>query len=57
MIHVSATFGAQSQAKKGYNYSEVFGRIWVSKMRRAGFLSNGNESDGESEVEIDKRLE
>lgn len=34
----SADFGARSRAKKGYDYSEVFGRICVSKMRRIGFL-------------------
>ena len=56
VVHNSATFGARSQAKKGYNYSEVFGRIWFSKIRRIGFLSDGNESDGESEVEAPKKL-
>ncbi|TVY91424.1 hypothetical protein LAWI1_G003013 [Lachnellula willkommii] len=52
----SADFGARSQAKKGYDYSEVFGRIWVSKMRRIGFLSDGKISDGESEVQVPTML-
>lgn len=56
MVHNSATFGARSQAKKGYNYGEVFGRIWLSKLRRIGFLSDGNESNGESEIEPSKKL-
>ncbi|KUJ23688.1 uncharacterized protein LY89DRAFT_679029 [Mollisia scopiformis] len=51
MVHNSATFGARSQAKRGLNYGEVFGRIWYSKLRRIGFLSDGYESDGEGEVE------
>ena len=50
MVHNSAFFGARSQAKKGYNYSEVFGRIWLSKLRRIGFLTDGYESNGGSEV-------
>jgi len=56
MIHASATFGARSQAKKGYTYGEVFGRIWFSKLRRLGFLSDGNESDGESDVEAPRKV-
>ncbi|TVY80772.1 hypothetical protein LSUE1_G007034 [Lachnellula suecica] len=52
MIYNSARFGARTQAKKGYDYGEVFGRIWLSKLRRLGFLSDGNESDGESEAGI-----
>lgn len=54
-IHASASFGARSQEKKGYNYGEVLGRIWFSKLRRLGFLSDGNESDGESEVDVGKK--
>ena len=55
MVQNSATSGARSQAKKGFNHSEVFGRIWFSKMRRIGFLSDGNESDGEGEVDAPRR--
>jgi gluconate kinase len=56
MAHNSASFGARSQAKKGYNYGEVFGRIWFSKLRRLGFLSDGNESDGETNVEAPRKV-
>lgn len=45
MAHVAATFGSRSQAKKGYDYSEVFGRIWTSKLQRLGLLVDGNEFD------------
>lgn len=55
MVHNSAGFGARSQAKRGYNYGDVFGRIWFSKLQRLGFLSDGNESDGESKVEAPRR--
>ena len=48
MAHNAATFGARSQARKGYNYGVVFGRIWLSKLRRLGFLSDGYESEGGS---------
>lgn len=51
MAQHSATFGARSQAKRGYAFEEVFGRIWLSKVRRVGFLSDGSESDGESDDE------
>jgi hypothetical protein len=56
MAHNSAAFGARSQAKKGYNYGEVFGRIWFSKLRRLGFLSDGYESDGESDVDAPRKF-
>lgn len=56
MAHTLSKFGARSQAKKGYNYSEVFGRIWLSKLRRLGFLSDGNESDGGSDVNAPRKL-
>lgn len=55
MCHNSATFGARSQARKGFNYGEVFGRIWFSKLCRIGFLADGNESGGESEVDVPSR--
>jgi gluconate kinase len=55
-IHASASFGARSQEKKGYNYGGVFGRIWFSKLRRLGFLADGNESDGELEVDTCRKL-
>jgi gluconate kinase len=56
MAHNAATFGSRSQAKKGYDYGKVFGRIWFSKLRRLGFLADGNESDGESPVEAPRKL-
>jgi len=56
IVQDSAAVGARSQEKKGYSYSEVFGRIWFSKLRRLGFLSDGNESDGESEVDPCRKL-
>lgn len=52
MAHSSASFGARNQAEKGYDYGDVFGRIWLSKLRRLGFLSDGNESDGSSDTEF-----
>jgi gluconate kinase len=55
MVHNAATFGSRSQAKKGYDYGKVFGRIWFSKLRRLGFLTDGNESDGESKVEAPRK--
>jgi gluconate kinase len=33
----------------------VFGRIWFSKLLRLGLLSDGNESDGEGEVESPRK--
>jgi gluconate kinase len=50
MSHGSALFGSRSQAKKGYDYSEVFGRIWFSKLRRMGFLVDRYEPSGERKV-------
>jgi gluconate kinase len=40
----------------GYDYSKVFGRIWFSKLQRLGFLTDSNESDGESKVEARRKL-
>jgi gluconate kinase len=56
MVHSAATFGSRSQEKKGYDYSKVFGRIWFSKLQRLGFLTDGNESDGESKVAAPRKL-
>ncbi|KAK3356524.1 hypothetical protein B0T25DRAFT_136479 [Lasiosphaeria hispida] len=50
MAHNSATFGARSQAKKGYNYSEVFGRIWLSKLQRLGFTLDRDKEEKGSNV-------
>jgi gluconate kinase len=55
MVHNAASFGSRSQAKKGYDYGEVFGRIWFTKLRRLGFLTDGNESDGESKIEAPRK--
>jgi gluconate kinase len=49
MAHVAATFGSSSQEKRGYDYGKVFGRIWISKLRQIGFLTEGNESHGKPE--------
>ena len=57
MAHNAATLGSRSQAKRGYDYGKVFGRIWFSKLRRVGFLTDCNESDGESKVEAPRKLE
>jgi gluconate kinase len=57
MTHNAATFGSRSQEKRGYDYGKVFGRIWFSKLRRLGFLTDCNESDGESKVEAPRKLE
>jgi gluconate kinase len=56
MAHGAANFGARSQARKGYDYSKVFGRIWLSKLRRIGFLSDGSESEGESKAKVPRKL-
>jgi gluconate kinase len=56
MAHAAAGFGSKSQAKRGYDYGKVFGRIWFSKLRRLGFLTDGNESDGETKVEAPRKL-
>lgn len=55
-IYNFAKSGARSQVKKGYSHDEVFGRIWFSKLRRMGFLSDGYESDGEVEVGAPRRF-
>lgn len=50
MAHNAATFGARSQAKRGFDYGKVFERIWSSKLQRLGFpASSGNELDSETE--------
>lgn len=49
MAHNAATFGARSQAKRGFDYGKVFGRIWSSKLQRLGFLASRNEPDAVSE--------
>lgn len=46
MAHAAADFGACSQEKKGYDYSEVFGRIWVAKLQRLGFPPTEAREDG-----------
>lgn len=55
MVHNAAAFGSRSQEKKGYDYGKVFGRIWFTKLQRLGFLTDGNESDGESKVEAPRK--
>lgn len=48
MAHNAATFGARSQAKRGFDYGKVFGRIWSSKLQRLGFQAGRNEpGDGD----------
>lgn len=37
MAQTAATFGARSQAARGFSYGKVFGRIWSSKLQRLGF--------------------
>lgn len=49
MAHNAATFGARSQAAKGFNYGKVFGRIWSSKLWRLGFPASTSEPDVETE--------
>ncbi|KAF2669889.1 hypothetical protein BT63DRAFT_478125 [Microthyrium microscopicum] len=51
MVQAATTIASRSQASRGYDYSKTFGRIWFSKLRRLGFLSDGNESDGESGID------
>ncbi|KAK3314504.1 hypothetical protein B0H66DRAFT_563055 [Apodospora peruviana] len=46
-----ANLGARSQSQKDHtssSYSQVFQRIWLSKMRRLGFLSEPPPSDGDT---------
>lgn len=45
MAHNAATFGARSQARRGFDYGKVFGRIWSSKLQRLGFLASSNQPD------------
>jgi gluconate kinase len=47
MAQNAATFGSRSQAKKGYDYGKVFGRIWFTKLQRLGFMAEGNELGGQ----------
>ncbi|KAL1861719.1 hypothetical protein Daus18300_008688 [Diaporthe australafricana] len=55
MAQTAATFGSRSQARRGFDYGRVFGRIWASKLRRLGFPAQGNEEEpgrgGEAELE------
>ncbi|KAI7783169.1 hypothetical protein LA080_012465 [Diaporthe eres] len=53
MAHNAATFGARSQAKRGFDYGKVFGRIWSSKLQRLGFLASRNEPDAVSEPDTE----
>ncbi|KAK5997076.1 hypothetical protein PT974_02428 [Cladobotryum mycophilum] len=56
MVHALSGIGSCSQSNKGYNYSQVFSRIWLSKLRRYGFLPGGNGFGGESDMEAPKTL-
>jgi gluconate kinase len=56
MAYSAARLGSNSQAKRGYDYGKVFGRIWFTKLRRLGFLTDGNESDGESKVKAPRKM-
>ncbi|POS68547.1 hypothetical protein DHEL01_v213059 [Diaporthe helianthi] len=49
MAHNEATFGARSQAARGFSYGKVFGRIWSSKLQRLGFPAGTGEPDVENE--------
>ncbi|KAK1760005.1 hypothetical protein QBC47DRAFT_316947 [Echria macrotheca] len=40
MVHSSSDRGASSQSKKGFDYSQVFGRIWLDKLHRVGFRAD-----------------
>lgn len=46
LAHDAAISGARSQVKKGYNYNEVFGRIFFGKIRRIGFLDGSKSGTG-----------
>ncbi|KKY29377.1 putative thermosensitive gluconokinase [Diaporthe ampelina] len=48
MAHSTATFGARSQAGRGFDYGKVFGRIWSSKLQRLGFPASSNEPGDEA---------
>lgn len=41
----AATLGARAQSQRGYDTSEVFGRIWSSKMQRTGLKLDSEEFD------------
>ncbi|KAG8169309.1 hypothetical protein KVR01_000054 [Diaporthe batatas] len=43
MAHNAATFGARSQAARGFSYEKVFERIWSSKLQRLGFPAGASE--------------
>lgn len=49
MTHNAATFGARSQAERGFDYGKVFGRIWSSKLQRLGFPVRNNQPDSGTE--------
>lgn len=53
MAHNAATFGARSQAGRGFDYGKVFGRIWSSKLQRLGFPSGRNDP-GAGEKPVDE---
>jgi len=40
--------------EEGFRLRRLLGKIWFSKLRRMGFLSDGNESDGESDAPFRK---
>lgn len=48
MAHNAAmVFGSRSKAKRGLRLRKsLCGRIWFSKLRRLGFLTDGSKSDG-----------
>jgi gluconate kinase len=48
-IHTSSLQIAKSQAKRGHEFSTVYGKTWFTKMQRIGLMSEGYESDGEAE--------
>lgn len=48
MAHNAATFGARSQAARGFDYGKVFGRIWSDKLQRLGFLASTREPNMET---------
>lgn len=55
MAHNAATFGSRSQARRGFDYGRVFGRIWASKLRRLGFPAQGNEEPERGGAELEPR--
>jgi len=56
MAHNAAGFGAKSQSKRGFDYVQVFARIWSTKLQRLGFLTDGSESEGEVQTPAPRRL-